>query len=66
MDKTVLIMEVINNIVKARGGVSVFGGVGEMFLMRGDTTHKQPRSSSPFHSNKRTNSYISESTCNPV
>ena len=25
----VLIMEAINNIVKARGGVSVFGGVGE-------------------------------------
>jgi F-type H+-transporting ATPase subunit beta len=27
--KTVLIMELINNIVKAHGGVSVFGGVGE-------------------------------------
>ena len=27
--KTVLIMELINNIAKARGGVSVFGGVGE-------------------------------------
>ncbi|KAF6138912.1 hypothetical protein GIB67_025641 [Kingdonia uniflora] len=27
--KTVLIMEFINNITKARGGVSVFGGVGK-------------------------------------
>ncbi|GFP79236.1 ATP synthase subunit beta plastid, partial [Phtheirospermum japonicum] len=27
--KTVLIMELINNIVEAHGGVSVFGGVGE-------------------------------------
>merc|ERR1712151_733501 len=27
--KTVLIMEIINNIAKAHGGVSVFGGVGE-------------------------------------
>jgi F-type H+-transporting ATPase subunit beta len=27
--KTVLIMDVINNIAKAHGGVSVFGGVGE-------------------------------------
>ena len=29
MGKTVLIMELINNIAKAHGGVSVFGGVGE-------------------------------------
>ena len=27
--KAVLIMELINNIAKAHGGVSVFGGVGE-------------------------------------
>merc|ERR1711881_377694 len=27
--KTVLIMELINNIAKAHGGLSVFGGVGE-------------------------------------
>uniref|UniRef100_A0A452YKK8 H(+)-transporting two-sector ATPase n=1 Tax=Aegilops tauschii subsp. strangulata TaxID=200361 RepID=A0A452YKK8_AEGTS len=27
--KTILIMELINNIAKAQGGVSVFGGVGE-------------------------------------
>jgi F-type H+-transporting ATPase subunit beta len=27
--QTVLIMELINNIAKAHGGVSVFGGVGE-------------------------------------
>ncbi|KAJ0802846.1 putative H(+)-transporting two-sector ATPase [Helianthus annuus] len=29
MGKTVLIMELINNIAKAHGGVSIFGGVGE-------------------------------------
>ena len=29
MYKTVLIMELINNIAKSHGGVSVFGGVGE-------------------------------------
>lgn len=29
LGKTVLIMELINNIAKAHGGVSVFGGVGE-------------------------------------
>ncbi|XBJ09259.1 hypothetical protein VPH35_014358 [Triticum aestivum] len=29
LGKTVLIMELINNIAKAQGGVSVFGGVGE-------------------------------------
>merc|ERR1712232_936925 len=29
VSKTVLIMELINNIAKAHGGVSVFGGVGE-------------------------------------
>ncbi|CAL9112925.1 unnamed protein product [Musa textilis] len=27
--KTILIMELINNIAKAHGGVSVFGGIGE-------------------------------------
>ena len=29
MGKTVLIMELINNIAKAHGAISVFGGVGE-------------------------------------
>lgn len=29
MGKTVLIMELINNIAKAHGGFSVFAGVGE-------------------------------------
>lgn len=29
MDKTVLFMELINNIVKAHEGISIFGGVGE-------------------------------------
>jgi F-type H+-transporting ATPase subunit beta len=27
--KTIFIMELINNIAKAHGGVSVFGGIGE-------------------------------------
>jgi len=34
--KTVLIMELINNIAKAHGGVSVFGGVGERTLEGND------------------------------
>lgn len=29
MGKTVLIMELINNVAKAHGGFSVFAGVGE-------------------------------------
>ncbi|KAH1114262.1 hypothetical protein J1N35_007640 [Gossypium stocksii] len=29
LGKTILIMELINNIAKAHGGISVFGGVGE-------------------------------------
>ena len=29
MGKTVLIMELINNVAKAHGGYSVFAGVGE-------------------------------------
>ncbi len=35
--KTVLIMELINNIAKAHGGVSVFGGVGERTREGNDT-----------------------------
>ncbi|KAF8698752.1 hypothetical protein HU200_035006 [Digitaria exilis] len=34
--KTVLIMELINNIAKAHGGVSIFGGVGERPLEGND------------------------------
>jgi F-type H+-transporting ATPase subunit beta len=34
--KIVLIMELINNIAKAHGGVSVFGGVGERTLEGND------------------------------
>jgi F-type H+-transporting ATPase subunit beta len=40
--KTVLIMELINNIAKAHGGVSVFGGVGE-----------RTREGNDLHGNKR-------------
>jgi F-type H+-transporting ATPase subunit beta len=36
--KTVLIMELINNIAKAHGGVSVFGGVGERTWFDGTST----------------------------
>ena len=37
--KTVLIMELINNIAKAHGGVSVFGGVGERTREGNDDPH---------------------------
>ncbi len=36
--KIVLIMELINNIAKAHGGVSVFGGVGERICEGNDLT----------------------------
>ena len=38
--KTVLIMELINNIAKAHGGVSVFGGVGERTREGNDLYHE--------------------------
>ena len=38
--KTVLIMELINNIAKAHGGVSVFGGVGERTREGNDFYHE--------------------------
>ncbi|CAN0934542.1 ATP synthase subunit beta, chloroplastic, partial [Linum grandiflorum] len=42
--KTVLIMELINNIAKAHGGVSVFGGVGER-TREGNDLYKEMKES---------------------
>ena len=41
--KTVLIMELINNIAKAHGGVSVFAGVGERTREGNDLIHGNER-----------------------
>uniref|UniRef100_UPI0030024662 ATP synthase CF1 subunit beta n=1 Tax=Cephaleuros lagerheimii TaxID=2738443 RepID=UPI0030024662 len=38
--KTVIIMELINNIAKAHGGVSIFGGVGERTREGNDLYHE--------------------------
>ena len=38
--KTVIIMELINNIAKAHGGVSVFAGVGERTREGNDLYHE--------------------------
>src|ERR1700757_4208171 len=38
--KTVVIMELINNIAKAHGGYSVFGGVGERTRAGNDLWHE--------------------------
>ena len=40
MGKTVLIMELINNIAKAHGGYSVFAGVGERTREGNDLYHE--------------------------
>src|ERR1700734_4113926 len=42
--KTVLIMELINNIAKAHGGVSVFAGVGERTREGNDLYHEMMES----------------------
>ncbi len=42
--KTVLIMELINNIAKQHGGVSVFGGVGERTREGNDLWHEMQES----------------------
>lgn len=39
MGKTVLIMELINNVAKAHGGYSVFAGVGERTREGNDLYH---------------------------
>ena len=40
MGKTVLIMELINNVVKVHGGYSVFAGVGERTREGNDLYHE--------------------------
>ena len=40
MGKTVIIQELINNIAKAHGGVSVFAGVGERTREGNDLYHE--------------------------
>ena len=40
MGKTVLIMELINNVAKAHGGYSVFSGVGERTREGNDLYHE--------------------------
>jgi len=47
--KTVLIMELINNIAKAHGGVSVFGGVGER-TREGNDLYEEMKESSVINS----------------
>jgi F-type H+/Na+-transporting ATPase subunit beta len=47
--KTVLIMELINNIAKAHGGVSVFGGVGER-TREGNDLYQEMRESGVINS----------------
>ena len=42
--KTVIIMELINNIAKAHGGVSIFGGVGERTREGNDLYHEMKES----------------------
>nr|YP_009141225.1 ATP synthase CF1 beta subunit [Lathyrus clymenum]AIL55751.1 ATP synthase CF1 beta subunit [Lathyrus clymenum] len=49
--KTVLIMELINNIAKAHGGVSVFGGVGER-TREGNDLYKEMKESGVINEKK--------------
>jgi len=49
--KTVLIMELINNIAKAHGGVSVFGGVGER-TREGNDLYEEMKESGVINSKK--------------
>ena len=48
--KTVLIMELINNIAKAHGGVSVFGGVGER-TREGNDLYEEMKESGVINAN---------------
>lgn len=49
--KTVIIMELINNIAKAHGGVSIFGGVGERTREGNDLYHEMLESNVIVESN---------------
>ena len=55
--KTVLIMELINNIAKAHGGVSVFGGVGES-TREGNDLYMEMKESGVINDAKLTDSKV--------
>jgi len=55
--KTVLIMELINNIAKAHGGVSVFGGVGER-TREGNDLYCEMKESGVINENKLAESKV--------
>nr|YP_009297732.1 ATP synthase CF1 beta subunit [Kumanoa americana]AOM67466.1 ATP synthase CF1 beta subunit [Kumanoa americana] len=55
--KTVLIMELINNIAKAHGGVSVFGGVGER-TREGNDLYQEMKESKVIDQENLTNSKV--------
>jgi len=55
--KTVLIMELINNIAKAHGGVSVFGGVGER-TREGNDLYMEMKESGVINENNLTESKV--------
>ena len=55
--KTVLIMELINNIAKAHGGVSVFGGVGER-TREGNDLYEEMKESKVIDSDNLTASKV--------
>nr|AYB71444.1 ATPase beta subunit [Trachelomonas grandis] len=56
--KTVLIMELINNIAKAHGGVSVFGGVGER-TREGNDLYQEMKESGVINSSNLKESKVS-------
>jgi len=55
--KTVLIMELINNIARAHGGVSVFGGVGER-TREGNDLYAEMKESGVINENKLSDSKV--------
>nr|AOM64510.1 ATP synthase CF1 beta subunit [Riquetophycus sp.] len=55
--KTVLIMELINNIAKAHGGVSVFGGVGER-TREGNDLYEEMKESKVINAEKLEDSKV--------
>jgi F-type H+-transporting ATPase subunit beta len=55
--KTVLIMELINNIAKAHGGVSVFGGVGER-TREGNDLYEEMKESGVINQNNLSQSKV--------
>jgi F-type H+-transporting ATPase subunit beta len=55
--KTVLIMELINNIAKAHGGVSVFGGVGER-TREGNDLYMEMKESGVINENNLSDSKV--------